>query len=328
VILRRREFIALLGSVAIWPLATRAQQQAMPVIGYLGAGSPEPSAYLVEAFRKGLSDAGYVEGRNVAIEFRWAQDDYGRLPELAAALVRDRVAIIVAPQSFAAALAAKAATTTIPIVFSGGGDPVKAGLVESFNRPGGNVTGIGFMTVEVVAKRLGLLHELLPGAARFIALVNPNSPVTEPIVKYLRTAASTIGRQIEVLTAVTNSDIDTAFTTLVQKPADAVLISPDTLFFNRRVQIVTLAASHRIPTIYYDRAFTEIGGLMSYGTNISEVYRQTGIYAGRILKGAKPAEMPFQQPTKFDLVVNLSTAKAIGLMVPATLLASADEVIE
>ena len=228
-----------------------------------------------------------------------AQDDYARLPELAADLVRSHVAVIVAPQSFGAALAVKAATTTIPIVFSGGDDPVKVGLIESFNSPGGNVTGISLMTVEVVAKRLGLLQELLPGATHFVALVNPNSPITRSIVEYLQEAASTIRRQVEILTAGTDRDIDAAFATLEQKKTDALLISPDTLFFNRRVQLVTLAARYRIPVIYFDRAFTEIGGLISYGTSIAEVYRQIGIYVGRILKGEKPADLPFEQPTKF-----------------------------
>jgi putative tryptophan/tyrosine transport system substrate-binding protein len=324
----RRTFIAGLGAAAAWPFAARAQQPTMRGIGYLGAGSPQPIADLIEAFRKGLGATGYVEGQNLAIEFRWAHGDYGRLPELATDLVHRRVAVLVAPQSVAAALAAKAATTTIPIVFSGGDDPVKAGLIASFNRPGGNVTGFGFMSVEAMAKRIGLLHELLPGATRFVALVNPTSPITEAIVEYLRTAASALGVRIEVLNAATNRDIDGAFAMLAQNPADALMVSPDTLFFIRRVQIVTLAASYRVPTIYYDPAFTEIGGLMSYGTSIPEVYRQTGVYVGRILKGEKPADMPFQQATKFDLVVNLGTAHAIGLTVPATLLSTADKVIE
>jgi putative ABC transport system substrate-binding protein len=327
--MNRREFITLAGGASVWPFAARAQQPPrMAVIGYLGAGLAEPSAELVTAFRKGLDETGHIEGRNLSIEFRWAQDDYGRLSELAAELVRSGVAVIITPQSLTAALAAKAATSTIPIVFSGGGDPVKAGLIASFNRPGGNVTGVSLMTVDVITKRLGLLQELLPGATHFVALVNPNSSITQSIGEYLREAASTIGREVEILTAGNDRDIDAAFVTLEQKRADALLISPDTLFFNRRVQIVTLAARYRIPVIYYDRAFAEIGGLISYGTSIAEAYRQIGVYAGRILNGEKPADMPFEQPTKFDLVVNLSTAKAIGLMVPTTLLASANKVIE
>jgi putative tryptophan/tyrosine transport system substrate-binding protein len=272
--LRRREFIMLLGSAAalsnVGPLVAQAQQPTMPVIGYLHAGSPEASANLVAAFRKGLSEAGYVEGQNVAIEYLWTHNDNNRLPELAADLVRRRVAVIVTPNLVAAALAAKAATTTIPIVFGGGFDPVQAGLVASLNRPGGNVTGVNFMTVETGGKRVGLLHELLPGAARFAILVNPTNPSAEPNITEARAAASVIGRQIEVLTASTNRDIDTAFASLVQKRADALLVSPEPLFTARRVQLVTLAARHAVPAIYPIREFAEIGGLMSYGSNIAD----------------------------------------------------------
>jgi ABC-type uncharacterized transport system substrate-binding protein len=311
--LKRRDFITLLGGAAAWPLAARAQQSAMPVVGFLNAGLPESIAHLVAAFRKGLSETGYVEGQNVTIEYRWAQNDNNRLPELAADLVRRRVAVIVTPASTAAVLAAKAATAAIPIVFVTGADPVKIGLVASFNRPGGNATGVTDIGVELGAKRLGLLHELLPGAARFAVLVNPDNPsITEPFVTEMQTAASAIGRQIEVVTASTNSDIDMAFTTLVKKRADAFLISPDTLFVTRRVQLLTLAARHVLPAMYHRREFAEAGGLMSYGSSLTDQFRQTGVYAGRILKGEKPAEMPVELPTRFEFVINLKTAKALG----------------
>jgi putative tryptophan/tyrosine transport system substrate-binding protein len=327
--MRRREFISLLGgAAAAWPLAAQAQQAAMPVIGFLYAGSPEASANFVAAFRKGLSEAGYVEGHNVAIEYLWTHNDNDRVPELAADLVRRRVAVIVTPNFIAAALAAKAATTTIPIVFGGGFDPVQAGLVASLNRPGGNVTGVSFMTVETGGKRVGLLHELLPGAARFAMLVNPTNPNAEPNITEAREAASAVGWQIEVLTASTNLDIDTAFASLVQKRADALLVSPEPLLTTRRVQLVTLAARHAVPTIYYIREFAEIGGLMSYGPDIADLYRQVGVYSGRILKGEKPTDLPILRPTKFEFVINLQTAKTLGLEVPASLLARADEVIE
>jgi putative ABC transport system substrate-binding protein len=316
------------GAAAVWPLAARAQQPPMPVIGFLFGGSPEASANFVAAFRKGLGEAGYVEGQNVAIEYLWTHNDNDRLPELAADLVRRRVAVIVTPNFIAAALAAKAATATIPIVFGGGFDPVQAGLVASLNQPGGNVTGISFMSVETGGKRLGLLHELLPGAARFAVLVNPTNPNAEPNITEARAAASVIGRQIEVLAASTNRDIDTAFASLVQTRADALLVSPEPLFTTRRVQLVTLAAHHAVPTIYYIREFAEIGGLMSYGPNIADQYRQVGVYSGRILKGEKPGDLPILRPTKFEFVINLQTAKTFGLEVPTTLLARADEVIE
>ena len=263
--MKRREFITLLGGAATWPVAARAQQAAMPVVGFLHAGLPDSFVHLVAAFRKGLSQSGYVEGQNVTIEYRWAQNENDRLPELAADLVRRRVAVIVTPASTAATLAAKAATTTIPIVFETGADPVKIGLVASLNRPGGNATGVSDIGVELGAKRLGLLHELLPEAARFAALVNPNNPfITEPFVAEMQTAASAIGRQIEVVTASTKSDIDAAFGTLVKERADAFLISPDALFVSRRVQLVTLAARHVLPALYHRREFAEAGGLMSW----------------------------------------------------------------
>jgi putative tryptophan/tyrosine transport system substrate-binding protein len=325
----RREFTTLLGgAIAAWPLAARAQQPAIPVVGYLYSGSPEPTAHYIAAFRKGLSETGYVEGRNVAIEYRFAHNEIDRLPELASDLVRRRVAVIATPGGPYAVLAAKAATTTIPIVFSTGGDPVQSGLVASFNRPGGNVTGVASMNVELGAKRLGLLHELLPGAARFAVLVDPTSPAAESITTDAQAAASAVGRQIEVLTAGTNREIDTAFASLVQKRADAVLVGPHPLFNNRRVQIVTLAARHAVPTIYTNREFAEVGGLMSYGASQTDQFRQVGIYTGRILKGEKPADLPVMQPTRFEFVINLQTARTLGITVAATLLALADEVIE
>ncbi|MFL4980869.1 MAG: ABC transporter substrate-binding protein [Xanthobacteraceae bacterium] len=321
--------MTLLGGAAAWPLAARAQQSAMPTIGFLHSASVAAFADLVAAFRKGLSEVGFIEGQNVTIEYRWGEGHNERLPTLAAELVRRRVDVIVTPVSTAATLAAKAATATIPIVFVIGADPVKIGLVASLNRPGGNATGMSDIGVELGAKRLALLHELLPGAARFAVLVNPDNPfITEPFVTGLQTAALAIGRQIEVASASTNSEIDTAFATLVQKRADAFLISPDALFVTRRVQLITLAARHAFPALYHRREFAGGGGLMSYGSDLADQFRQAGIYTGRILKGEKPAEMPVQLPTKFELVVNLQTAKTLGIEVPATLLARADEVIE
>jgi putative ABC transport system substrate-binding protein len=327
--LRRREFIALLGGAGVaWPLAARGQQAGMPVVGYLEPGLPDAMAHRLAAFRKGLNETGYVEGQNVAIEYRWAQDQYDRLPELAADLVRRRVAVIATPGSMQGPLAAKAATTAIPIVFSTGVDPVKVGLVGSLNRPGGNVTGVSSMTGELGAKQLGLLQELLPGAARFAVLANSNDAMTEPIIKDLQIAALAIGRRIDVFNAGTNRDIDTVFASLVQKRVDALLVGPGPLFANRRVQLVTLATHHRVPTIYFSREFAEAGGLMSYGTSQTELYRQVGIYVGRILKGEKPADLPILRATKFEFVINLQTAKTLGLAVPPKLLALADEVIE
>jgi putative ABC transport system substrate-binding protein len=324
--MRRREFITLIGGAAAWPLAARAQQAAIPVIGFFNHGAPEPSAHLVAAFRKGLSESGYVDGQNVAIEYRWGHNDNNRLPELAADLVRRRVSVIA---STSASLAAKAATATIPIVFGIGGDPVQAGLVASFNRPGGNVTGVSVMNWELGAKRLGLLRELRPAAARFAVLVNPDiAVVVEPFVNDVQAAAAAIGREVDVLSARTVRDIDTAFMSLLQKRADALLVSPDQLFNNRRVQLVGLSLRHAVPAIYPWREAVEIGGLMSYGPSFPDQYRQVGIYAGRVLKGEKPGDLPVVRASKFELVINLQTAKTIGLDVPATLLASADEVIE
>ena len=324
----RRKFFATLGGAAAWPLAVRAQQPAMPVIGYLATGSAEVMTHRLAAFRKGLNETGYVEGHNVAIEYRWAQNEYDRLPELAADLVRRRVSIIATPGSAQGPLAAKAATTTIPIVFSTGIDPVKSGLAASLNRPGGNATGIVSMTGPLGPKQLGLLQELLPGATRFAVLANPNNATTQFLINDLRSAASTIGRQIDVLNAGTNRDIVAVFASLVHRPGSAVLVSPDPVFSNRYVQLVTLAMYHRVPAIYFSREFVEAGGLMSYGTSQVDIYRQVGIYAGRILKGENPAELPILQATKFEFVINLQTAKTFGLEVPPTLLATADEVIE
>ncbi len=300
----------------------------MPVIGYLGAGSPERSAFGLAAFRKGLTEAGYVEGRNVAIEYRYALNDSNRLPALATDLVRRRVALIATIGSTGATLAAKAATASIPIVFSSGQDPVHAGLVVSLNRPGGNVTGASSMSADLGAKRLGLLHELVPNAAHFALLVNPNSPNAEVSTRDAQAAASAIGRQIEVLAAGNNDEIDTAIASSVLKRVDALLVSPDILFTNRRVQLVTQAMRHALPAIYPFRAIAEAGGLMSYGSSGSDGPRQAGIYAGRILKGERPADLPVQRATKFEFIINLQTAKVLGMTVPPTLLAQADEVIE
>jgi putative ABC transport system substrate-binding protein len=325
----RREFITLLGgAAATWPLAASAQQPAMPVIGFLQSGSPEPNVNRVAGFRKGLGEAGYVEGKNVAIEYRWAESRYDRLPAMAADLASRKVAVIAAPASTPAALAAKAATTTIPIVFGIGGDPVQTGLVANLNRPGGNVTGFTSMNAELAAKQVGLLHELLPAAARFAVLVNPGNLIHETVIRDAEKGAAALGLQIEVLSASTNRDITTAFTTLLEKRAGALLVSPDALFVSRHTQFVTLAARHAVPTINFDRAFAEAGGLMSYGGSLTDVFRQTGFYIGRILKGEKPGELPVARATKFEFVINLQTAQVLGLDVPATLLARADEVIE
>jgi putative ABC transport system substrate-binding protein len=324
----RRKFLTGLGAASSWAVAAGAQQQpAMPVIGYLYAGAPETSVPFLAAFRVGLSEIGYVEGQNVAIEFRWTYNDFGLLPALAADLVRRKVALIVAPGSAAAAQAAKAATTTIPIVFSGGADPVQAGLVPSLSRPGGNITGVTTMNSELGAKRLGILRELLPLAANIGVIVNPISPLTEPFLADLRTAAEALRLQMEIANASTIGDIDTAFARLAHK-ADALVIGVDTLFVNRGVQLATLAAYYRLPAIYALREQAAVGGLMSYGSSFNDLFRQTGIYAGRILKGDKPADLPVIRASKFEFVINLQTARLLRLDVPPTLLALADEVIE
>ena len=327
--MKRRSFIAALGGAAAWPLGAGAQQAVMPVLGYLYGGTFEGSPYLVAAFRKGLGEMGYVEGKNVTIEFRFADNDNGRLPQLAADLVRRRVALIATPLSTPSALAAKAATTTIPIIFATAADPVRIGLVASLNRPGGNATGISNVNVELMPKRLGLLHELLPKAVHFGVLINPDNPfLAESIIAEIRGAATAIDRQIEVFTARNNREIDTAFASLIQKGIDAFLASPDALFDNRRVQLTSLAMYHRMPTIYAIRQYAEAGGLMSYGTSDTDLVRQVGIYAGRVLKGERPDELPVMRPTKFEFVINMQTARTLGLAVPPNLLALADEVLE
>ena len=326
--MRRRDFITLLGGVAAaWPIVARAQQTGVPVVGFLRPGSPELNAHLVDAFRKGMGETGYLEGRNVVVEYRWAQND-DQLTELAADLVRLRVAVIATPGSTTAAAAAKSATTTIPIVFSGGGDPVQTGLVASLNHPGGNVTGVSSMSGELGTKRMGLLQELVPRAARLAVLINPNNPLAEAFVADIRAAAPAIGRQIEVVTASTSRDIDTAFATLMQKRADALVLSSDALFVSSRVQLAALAARHAVPAIYPFREDVEAGGLMSYGPSNTDLVRQVGIYIGRVLKGEKPADMPILRAIRFELVINLKTAKALGLTVSPSLLARVDEAIE
>ena len=327
--MKRREFISLVGgAAAAWPLAARAQQTAMPVIGFLNGSSPESLVNAVAAFRTGLSESGYVEGRNVAIEFRWAQGQYQRLPAMASELVDRKVAVIVAGGSVAAGFAAKAATTTIPIVFSSGTDPVKVGLVPSLSRPGGNLTGAFILTAELEAKRLQMLHELVPTATVIAILANPNFPDAESQRRDLQEAAQVIAQRVVFLDADSERDIDAAFASLVQQRAGALLVASDPFLFSRRDQIVGLAARHSVPAVYQWRDFATAGGLMSYGTVLAELYRPMGIYVGRILNGARPSDLPVQQSTKVELVINLKTAKALGLSVPISLLGRADEVIE
>ena len=324
---RRREFITLLGgAAATWPLAARAQQAAMPVVGVVLVASPEASARFGGAIRKGLNEAGYVEGQNVTVEYHWLEGQYDRLPSLMADLVHRRVAVIAA--DIPAALAAKAVTTTVPIVFVTGGDPVRVGLVASLNRPDGNVTGVSFTSVELAAKQLGLLHELRPGAARIAVLVDPKFPTTERFVSEVRAAASAIGRQLIVLEVSSDREIETAFTTLVQRGAGALFWGTGWFLLSQRERVVALAARHRIPAMYLLRDYVEVGGLMSYASSNTDAYRQVGVYAGRILKGEKPGDLPVMLPTKLELVINLKTAKALGLEIPDKLLALADEVIE
>jgi putative tryptophan/tyrosine transport system substrate-binding protein len=330
--LKRREFIALLGgAAAAWPLAVRAQQPAMPVIGFLNSNlnSTDTGSHLLRAFRQGLKDTGYVEGENVAIEYRWAEGQVDRLPAMAGELVRRRVAVIAATGSAYSALAAKAATATIPIVFSVGDDPVRLGLVASLAHPGGNTTGTNFFIYELGAKRLALLRELVPTAARVAVLVNPTTAaLTGTILRDVEAAARAISLQLQIVNASTSRDIDAAFAAIASEHVDALFVLPDSYFFTRHVQLVQLAARHAVPTAYPVRIYAEAGGLMSYGADTAEAWRQAGVYTGRILKGAKPADLPVMQTTKFELVINNQTARMLGLTVPPSLLAVADEVIE
>jgi putative ABC transport system substrate-binding protein len=324
----RREFIAGLGAAA-WPVMVRAQQPKIPVIGYLSLGPPEEAVGYTAAFRAGLSETGYVDGRNVSIEYRYVLTaEFDRYAELAAGLVRLGVAAIATAGGTPAALAAKAATARIPIVFAIGADPVQMGLVTNLNRPGGNVTGFTEMNTEVGPKRLALLHELVPNAVRFGVLVNPKNPLTDFAISEAQAAAAKIGRQVEVLAASTDRDIDEIFAGRMQNRIDALLVTPDPLFYARRAQLATLTVGQALPAIYWDRLLVEAGGLISYGSNVTDMVRQVGTYTGRILKGERPADLPVVQPTKFELVINLKTAKALGLTVPETLLATADEVIQ
>ena len=328
--MRRREVITLLGgAAAAWPRAARAQQAAMPVIGYLESRSPDALlADRLRAFRQGLKDTGYVEGENVRIEYRWAENQVDRLPMLAAELVRQRVNVIATTGGELVALAAKAATVTIPIVFGVSEDPVPYGLVDSHSRPGGNATGVNFLVTELGSKQLGLLHELIPAAARVGLLVSPKSPIAERVMRDVTAAASAIGLQVDVVQASDSREIESVFGTLVHNKADALLVGPGPFFVSRRLQLAILAARHALPAVYNVREYAEAGGLMSYGTNVRDAYRQIGVYVGRILKGAKPADLPVVQSTKFELVINLPTARALGIEVPPQLLARADEVIE
>jgi putative tryptophan/tyrosine transport system substrate-binding protein len=328
-LMRRREFIAGIGGAAMWWLAAGAQQPALPVVGFVSARSAGTSADAQAAFRKGLSETGYSEGRNVTVEYHWLEGQFDRLRALMDDLVRRRVAVIATPGTPVAAIAAKAATTSIPIVFGVGDDAVKLGLVASLARPGGNVTGLSVFNAELVAKQLGLLRELLPGAVRVVVLVNPaDAARAESISQNVEAAARALGLQIAVFNASTAGEIDAVFASLARERADALLIAADPFFYSRRVQLATLAARHAIPSASGGRDGTEAGLLVSYGTSVADMYRRVGGYTGRILKGAKPADLPVEQPIKFELVINLQTAKTLGIEVPPTLLARADEVIE
>jgi putative ABC transport system substrate-binding protein len=328
--MKRREFITLLGGAAAsWPLAARAQQPAVPVIGFVFGGAADTSARFVAAFLKGLNESGYVEGQTITVEYHWLEGHYDRLPALMVDLVRRQMAVIATPGSAPASLAAKAATATIPIVFSVGEDPVRLGLVASMARPGGNVTGVNFFTAEVVAKRLRLLHDMVPKAVRIAVLINPaNASTAESTLRDVQEAALTIGLQIQILNATTIGEINTAFATIAREHLDAIFVAPDAFFTSRRGQFATLTARAMVPASYSNLELVAAGGLMSYGTDIADTFRQVGVYTGSILKGAKAADLPVLQSTKFEFAINLKTAKALGLTIPADVISIADEVIE
>lgn len=324
---RRALVVTATGGLVAWPLVGHAQQPALPAVGFLSARAPAPNGYLATAFRQGLAEAGYVEGRNVVIEYRWADGRNDRLPALAAELVRRPVAVIAAISGTPAAAAAKAATSAIPVVFANGGDPIRTGLVTSLNRPAGNITGVTFLTTALAGKRLELMHELLPTASVIGFLLKSNNPAAEAEVANAKAAARVIGLKLQVLEAASEHDLDVAFTTLAQRHAGALLVGSDPFFGDSLGKLVELAARHALPTIYFSREFVEAGGLMSYGSIQTDAYRQAGVYAGRILKGAKPADLPVLQPSRFEVVINLKTAKALGLTIPPSVLGRADQTI-